>query len=125
MLELSFVILGIFLLVVLGSLRDIVPPVLFVEVGLWLLVLGLLEGVPTGLYYHLVLYRILGPRGKLPPRWWILPQRYHAFLDEKEYSEVRRWFLLGGVGFFFAVVGGVMAFIGVVAGLQQTPNSGR
>ena len=125
MLEISIVILGIFLLAVFGSLRDLIPPVLFVEVGLWLLVLGLLEGVPTGFYYHLVLYRILEPKGKLPPRWWILPQRYHAHLDEKEYPVVRRWFLLGGIGFTLAVIGGVMAFIGLITGLQQAANSGR
>lgn len=125
MLEISFVILGVFLLTVFGSLREFVPPVLFIKVGLWFLVLGLFEGVPAGFYYHVVLYKILGPRGKLPPRWWILPERYHVYLDEKEYPLVRRWFLLGGVGFLFAVVGGVMAFIGVITELQQTANSGR
>ncbi len=123
--EISLVILSIVLLVVLGSLSNLISPILFTEAGLWLLVLGLIEGVPTGFYYHLVLYRILGPRGKLPPRWWMSPQQYHAYLDEKEYRAVRRWFVLGGIGFLFSVIGGVLAFLGLISGFQQTTNLGR
>ena len=119
MLEISLVILGAVLLVLLGSLSNRIPPVLFTEIGLWLLVLGLIEGVPTGFYYHLVLYRILGPKGKLPPRWWISPQRYHVHLDEKERWVVRRWFLLGGIGFIFSVIGGALVFLGLISGFQQ------
>jgi len=123
--EISLVILGIVLLVVLGSLSSLISPVLFTEIGLWLLVAGLIEGIPTGLYYHLVLYRILGPRGKLLPRWWMSPQQYHVYLDEKEYSVVRRWFLIGGIGFLLSVIGGVLAFLGLITGFQQTTNLGR
>ena len=119
MLEISLVILAVFLLVIFGSLSDLIPAILFTEIGIWFLVLGLIEGIPTGFYYHLVLYRILGPKGKLPPMWWILPQRYHVYLDEEEYPLVSRWFLLGGVGFFFAVIGGVLVFLGLISGLRQ------
>jgi len=125
MLEISLVILGVFLLGVFEALKDVFPPALFIEFGLWLLVLGLLEGLPTGFYYHVVLYRILEPKGKLPPRWWILPQRYHIHLDEKEYPVVRRWFVLGGIGFFFAVIGGMIVFLGAVTALQHNSNPGR
>ncbi|HXC61160.1 MAG TPA: hypothetical protein VNV63_00675, partial [Nitrospiria bacterium] len=110
---------GAVLLVFLGSLSNQIPPVLFTEIGLWLLVLGLIEGVPTGFYYHLVLYRILGPRSQLPPRWWMSPQQYHVHLDEKERRVVRRWFLLGGIGFIFSVIGGALVFLGLISGFQQ------
>lgn len=123
--EISLVILGVALLVALGSLSNLISPVLFTEIGLWLLVFGLIEGLPTGFYYHLVLYRILGPRGKLPPRWWMSPQKYHAYLDEKEYRVIRRWFVLGGIGFLFSVIGGGLAFLGLISGFQQTINLGR
>ena len=123
MLEISLVIVGISLLLILGSLNHLIPSVLFTQVGLWLLVLGLIEGIPTGLYYHLLLYRILGPRGKLPPMWWISPQQYHVYLDEKEYRLIRRWFLLGGIGFLFSVIGGMMVFLGLISGFQQTTGA--
>jgi hypothetical protein len=125
MLEISLVIVGISLLLILGSLNHLIPAVLFSRVGLWLLVLGLIEGIPTGLYYHLLLYRILGPRGKLPPLWWFSPQQYHVYLDEKEYPVVRLWFLLGGIGFLFSVIGGVLAFLGLISGFQQTTGVGH
>jgi len=46
--------------------------------GIMLSILGLLLGVPTGLSYHLRLYKALKPRGALPSRWWIRPDRLHA-----------------------------------------------
>jgi hypothetical protein len=117
--EISLVMLAVFLLVVLGSIRDLIPAILFTEIGIWLLIVGLIEGIPTGFYYHVVLYRFLKPKGKLPPRWWLRPQSYHVYLDEKEHPLVRKWFILGGIGFFFAVIGGVMVFLGLVSGLRQ------
>ena len=125
MLEISLVILGVVLLVILGSLNALIPPVLFTQIGLWLLIIGLAEGVPTGLYYHIVLHRILGPKGKLPPRWWMSPQQYHIYLDDVEYRAVRRWFVLGGIGFLFSVAGGALALLGLLSGFQQAADLGR
>lgn len=125
MLEISLVILGISLLLILGSLNHLIPSVFFTKTGLWFLVLGIIEGIPTGLYYHLRLYQILGPRGRLPPWWWVSPQQYHVYLDKKEYRVVRRWFLLGGIGFLFSIIGGVLAFLGLISGFQQIVDVGH
>jgi hypothetical protein len=125
MLEISLVILGVVLLLVLGSVNHLIPSALFTRIGLWLMVLGLLEGVPTGFYYHLILYRILGPRGMLPPRWWMSPQQYHVYLDGEEYRVVRWWFVLGGIGFLLSVLGGAVAFLGLLSGFQQIANLSR
>ncbi|HEY5595472.1 MAG TPA: hypothetical protein VIL61_10030 [Nitrospiria bacterium] len=84
--------------------------------GLTVLAAGMIEGIPTGLYYHIVLYRLLHPRGRLPPGWWISPSRYHLHLTEEEGRRVRRWFFLGGMGFLLCIMGGLMALSGMVYG---------
>jgi hypothetical protein len=82
--------------------------------GLSVLTAGIVEGIPTGFYYHIVLYRLLRPRGKLPPGWWISPSQYHVHLNPEEARQVRRWFFLGGMGFLLCIAGGVMALSGIV-----------
>lgn len=84
--------------------------------GLWILAIGLIEGIPTGLFYHVILYRILGPRGRLPPGWWLSPRQYHEYLSKAEGVRVWRWFILGGLGFLLCLVGGIIAFIGMASG---------
>ena len=86
------------------------------EWGVLILAAGIIEGIPTGLYYHLILYRLLHRRGKLPPGWWISPQQYHVHLTEEEGRRVRRWFFLGGAGFLLCVAGGVLAISGMISG---------
>jgi hypothetical protein len=89
---------------------------LWTQLGLLLLAIGILEGIPTGLYYHIVLYRILHPRGLLPGGWWRSPQQYHVHLTEEEGRRVRRWFVLGGIGFFLCLAGGILALTGMYSG---------
>jgi hypothetical protein len=87
-----------------------------IQVGLILLAIGITEGIPTGLYYHVLLYKTLHPRGQLPIRWWISPQQYHVHLNQEENRRIRRWFFLGGLGFFLCMIGGAVAFIGMWSG---------
>jgi hypothetical protein len=75
---------------------------------------GLLLGVPTGFYYHVMLYRCLGPRGLLPARWWWSPVRLHQHLSEAERSRVLPWFYAGGAGFLLIVVGAGLTLLGVL-----------
>ncbi|MBI3610436.1 MAG: hypothetical protein HY204_07025 [Nitrospirae bacterium] len=86
------------------------------EIGLLILAMGIMEGIPTGLYYHVVLYRLLHPRDRLPPGWWISPTQYHVYLSEDEKRRVRRWFFLGGFGFLLCMTGGILAFSGMLSG---------
>ncbi|MEK6683574.1 MAG: hypothetical protein AABY46_02840 [Nitrospirota bacterium] len=84
--------------------------------GLTVMAAGIIEGIPTGLYYHIVLYRLLRPRGQLPPGWWISPSQYHVHLTEEEGRRVRRWFFIGGLGFLLCMVGGILALSGMAIG---------
>jgi hypothetical protein len=79
-----------------------------------MLAVGLAEGLPAGLWYHVVLRRILAGRGPLPSRWWIHPTRFHSQLTPEEYRRVRVWFLLGGLGYTLAVGGGLAAIVGIL-----------
>jgi hypothetical protein len=117
MLELTLAILTVTaVLAVRWLMQSGVSPSSLTELGLFILAAGIVEGIPTGLYYHIVLYRLLHPRGRLPPGWWISPSRYHVHLTEEEARRVRRWFFLGGIGFLLCIIGGLMALSGMVYG---------
>lgn len=123
MIELTLVFLlvaGIFLVPWIIGLG--IPASTLTTWGLALLAFGLLVGIPAGLYYHVVLYRILGPQGRLPPRWWLSPSTYHVHLEEEEARRIRRWFVLGGVGFLCCLAGGALALSGL--GIQVARPAG-
>jgi len=114
------------LIVVIGIIASILAIRWLVEIdfsgsiltllGLNLFAVGVLEGIPTGLYYHILLYQVLGRRGELPAGWWISPSRYHARLTGSEKQRVLRWFYLGGVGFLLCITGGTLALLGLLLG---------
>ncbi len=117
MLELTLVILMVTaVLTVQWLMQAGVSSSTLTELGLFILTAGIMEGIPTGLYYHIVLYRLLHSRGRLPSGWWISPSRYHVYLTEEEGHRVRRWFFLGGIGFLLCIIGGLMALSGMVVG---------
>ena len=114
MLEISLLVLALVGIGFLGYLITVITPHVFHNIGLVLLVVGLLEGVPTGFWYHVVLRRILVQRGALPPRWWIHPTRHHERLTPDEHRRIRLWFVLGGIGYTVAVAGGLAAIVGLL-----------
>jgi hypothetical protein len=70
--------------------------------------LGLLLGVPTGVWYHVRLYRALRARGVVASLWWLSPGKHHGFLSKEELRPVMRPFYAGAVGFVLAVLGCVL-----------------
>ncbi|HEV8167496.1 MAG TPA: hypothetical protein VGR74_24145 [Actinomycetota bacterium] len=73
--------------------------------GTWLIGAGLAVSLPGGLGYHVQLYRSLGPRGALPPRWWWSPVALNSRLTAAERARVMPWFYLGIVGVTLCLVG--------------------
>jgi hypothetical protein len=69
------------------------------------IVVGLLVGIPTGLWYHVALGRVLGARGELPERWWLRPTALHDALAPSELERVMPWFYIGGAGFALTIAG--------------------
>jgi len=114
MLELLLVLASVVGLCVLALITVVITPQIMIELGLWVLASGLLVGIPTGLWYHVALYRQLTPRMTLPPRWWRAPVELHLLLTPQEFRRVRPWFVVGAVGFLLCCVGGVAAIAGLL-----------
>ncbi|MDP1769914.1 MAG: hypothetical protein Q8L74_14070 [Nitrospirota bacterium] len=120
MLEFLLVLASLVGLCAIALATVVVTPQIMIELGLWVLAVGLLIGIPTGLWYHVTLYRQLAPRVTLPPRWWRDPVAWHAQLSPSDFRPVRPWFLLGAAGFVLCCLGGAAAIIGLlVARLQE------
>jgi len=114
MLELLLVLVTVAVIALIGLLTVLVTPPLMVAYGLWALAAGLLIGIPTGWWYHVVLYRTLSSRMVLPSRWWHKLVELHPLLQTAEYRRVRPWFVAGALGFVLCVTGGVAAIAGML-----------
>jgi hypothetical protein len=77
---------------------------------------GLLFGVSTGLWYHIVLARALIAAQAHTARWWLRPESLHDRLDEASRRRVMPWFYAGAAGFVVTVVGLVLLTLGIIAG---------
>ena len=83
------------------------PVMIMLAVGA--LLLGLVVGVPTGFWYHVVLYRIVSARIAVPRRWWLSPSALHVHLTGAEQRRICLWYRLGGIGFVLSMAGGLVA----------------
>ena len=113
MTEAAIVVGLIVLLVITGALVVTLAWTTLVFAGAALIAVGFTLGVPTGVYYHVALYRKLAPRNELPERWYWSPVRYHALLRDDERSSVLSWFYLGATGFMLIVLGGAVVALGL------------
>jgi len=85
--------------------------------GLVLVIGGLLLGVPTGLWYHVLLHRALRKKGPLPAAWWLRPNLLHDALSVDERRQIMRPFYAGAAGFALSLLGCVF----VAAGAFRAP----
>ena len=114
MLEVLLVCAALLGVAIVGVVTTLVTPERMTELGLLGLVVGLVTGVPAGLWYHLVLYRLLTRTMALPPKWWLSPVDLHPRLAGEDLARIRPWFLLGGIGFVLSIIGGVAAMAGLL-----------
>ncbi|MFQ5930906.1 MAG: hypothetical protein ACE5MM_00715 [Nitrospiraceae bacterium] len=101
---------------VLGFLATVLTPALMTELGLWILLGGLVIGVPAGLWYHTLLYRTLARKMPLPSKWWLAPVVLHPHLAPDEFAPIHPWYMLGALGFTLSLVGGITALAGLLTG---------
>ncbi len=83
------------------------------EAGIWVTAAGFGLGVPTGVLYHVRLYRTLAPRGELPPGWYWRPLRFNGRLRADERGSVMVWCYVGGFGFAVICLGLLLMGAGV------------
>ena len=76
--------------------------------GFWILVVGVVVGVPAGVAWHIALYRALHPRGLLPANWYWRPMDYHELLEYRQRGLVLGLCYLGAGGFFAIVLGSTL-----------------
>lgn len=114
MLEIALVLVALVTVGLSGVAAAIATPRLLAALGLGTLILGLLLGIPTGFWYHVILYRIASVKVALPGAWWLSPARLHVHLNGAERRRIRPWYRVGGVGFVLSLVGGLAAIAGLL-----------
>lgn len=73
--------------------------------GMWLIVGGFAVGLPTGLAYHVWLYRALKPLGELPENWYWNPIELNRHVPEDHRRRVLTACYAGAAGFLVVVLG--------------------
>jgi hypothetical protein len=116
MLELALALVAVSVVGLVALLSTIFSYSLVTVVGLTTLVVGLALAVPTGFWYHVVLYRFVSSRVPVPPTWWLSPSNLHRHLTDAEHRRIRPWYRIGGFGFVLCVAGGLAAIAGLLLG---------
>lgn len=114
MLEATLVLGALAVVGLVVLLATVLTAPAMIVLALGTLVLGLAVGVPTGLWYHVLLYRIVSAKVAVPPRWWLSPSDLHVHLTDTEERRIRLWYGLGGTGFVLSLVGGLAAIAGLL-----------
>lgn len=83
------------------------------KASLVMVVVGLAVGIPAGIQYHLVLVKHWP--GARPKRWWIDPSSLHVRLLDSGRRAIKPWWVLGGLGWWVAMAGCLVAFVGALA----------
>lgn len=89
------------------------------EAGWLVTAAGFALGVPTGVVYHLQLYRALAPRGDLPRGWIWRPLALHDRLRDDERAAVLSWCYAGAAGFLVICLGLVILMVAMVSALRE------
>lgn len=101
----ALLVIGVVAALVGSNALLMVPWVPLAKVGAALLGFGLLFGVPTGLWYHVLLHRALAPRGELPRGWIWNPLRLHDRLLPEQRPQVLGYCYAGAAGFAVICLG--------------------
>ncbi len=115
MLETALVLLAVVAVGLAGILATFQGSTLMTALGLGTLLVGLAIGLPTGFWYHVILYRFVSAKGPIPRAWWLSPSSLHGHLTPAERRRIAPWYRIGGVGFVLAVAGGLAAMAGLLA----------
>ena len=116
MIEITLVLVALVAVGMIGVIGATVTPGLIAAIGVGALLLGLAVGVPTGLWYHVILYRCVSAKIALSRTWWLSPSALHRHLTAAEARRINPWNRIGGAGFVLCLVGGLAAIGGLLLG---------
>jgi hypothetical protein len=116
MLEIAIALVAVALVGLVGFFSSTFSYGVITAAGFASLFLGLVLAVPTGFWYHVVLYRSVSSRVPVPANWWLSPSNLHRHLTEAEHRRIRPWYRMGGLGFVLCVIGGGAAIAGLLLG---------
>ena len=114
MLVITLVLITLVVVGLGGVTAAVVAPSLIATVGASVLLLGLAMALPTGIWYHVAIYRCVSAKMPLPTTWWFSPAGLHVHLTEIEQQRIRPWYRIGGIGFVLCLIGGGVAIGGVL-----------
>jgi hypothetical protein len=103
--ELLIALAPLLALVGLALVALLVPFQQLAAAALAMMAVGFVIGVPSGLYYHVLLRRELAARGPLPRGWYWKPQEHQRALDRGVSRRLWPWFAVGGLGFLLIMTG--------------------
>ena len=89
---------GVLILLLAAGGVALLPWNVLLQAGVALCAIGMLVGVPTGVVYHVLLYRELKPRDALDPDWIWNPIDHNERLTEAERKRVLPLAYVGAAG---------------------------
>lgn len=105
------IVASILVLFFVFFLLPYINSIILLTIGVTLIILGLLFGVPIGFYYHILLFQRRRLIDHSLKYWWISPQRNHKYLPGKDQEVLNRWFWIGAIFFNLSIIGCVLVFI--------------
>ena len=86
MLEITLVLIAVAAVGLIGFVATTFTSHLMAAIGLGILLLGLVLSVPTGVWYHVLLYRFVSAKIPLPRKWWLSPAKLLRGMPRKSRS---------------------------------------
>ena len=86
-----------------------------VTLGLAIAIGGLVLSLPFGVAYHVRLRQALASSGKLSPRWWLSPTKFHDQLDDEGQGRIALPFRLGAAACGLSFLGCVLGVAGLLS----------
>ena len=105
MAELRLVLAPLLTLVGLALVGNYVPLPIVASTALALMGVGLLFGLPAGVYFHVLLRRALARVGDVPRGWYWNPTQHYETLDEQAARPMRFYLVMGALCFGLIVLG--------------------
>ena len=108
----EFLIFGFILItLVFFSLVHYFNILIILQIGIILIVTGLLFGVPAGCYYHFLLFSRKKQTNCKIEKWWVAPYKYHRYFSEGDQQILNKWFFTGALFFNISIAGCIILFL--------------